>query len=241
MKHGVSRDLVEGSEAAIVVVRAMKLLVDLLSRGLENHDQRRPQIHAIISNMGYLVWKAAINLKNQKGTISYSFRDDRQQPLHGRGERFMWFPGITVHKPLQSNDQKFIDEFHEPEYASANQPIEIPTNLETSTAEAAVIREESEVMMSTSLGDLDASLGPSISSKHKKVDFQKVERNSGSGQISAGGTSNSKQGIKSKAPVGHSTASVVDIREEQGTNITGIMKPVCTSKIYRYLDGRGQV
>lgn len=123
-KHGVGQTLSGASKDAQEAVKgAMRGLVDTLSKG-SDHKCTRSAIAGIIDEMGSEVWRASINLKNQKGTIKYSFLnstpevlaiatglpgDDTEQWARELKEfegRFVWFPHVIITRPLHTYDRR---------------------------------------------------------------------------------------------------------------------------------------
>lgn len=107
LTHGVGRDLIEGSEAATVVNEQMRKLASTLWK------ESTKEVLPFIQNMGEQVWKGAIDLKNQKGSIDFNFpRGETEQP-----NSIAWFPRVIVKKPqhmlnLSMADPVLITETH---------------------------------------------------------------------------------------------------------------------------------
>ena len=74
------------------------------------------EIFNILLDMGTQVWKSAIDLKNQKGSISFTFTpsghtktfDAAEQPPTGLF--LVWFPEVTVERPQHSHNRSFNKE-----------------------------------------------------------------------------------------------------------------------------------
>ena len=74
----------------------------------------------VLLDMGAQVWKSAIDLKNQKGTINFTFTPGgdtnmlgadmpaEQQPT---GPPLVWFPEVTVQRPPYSINRSFNNEY----------------------------------------------------------------------------------------------------------------------------------
>ena len=117
-KHGVGQTLSGASkDTREAVESAMRSLVDTLSKGSENKFNL---IEGIIAEMGSEVWRASINLKNQKGTIKHSFLNSTTEvlkiatdlPLGDKPQwtdelkefegLFVWFPHVIITRPLHT-------------------------------------------------------------------------------------------------------------------------------------------
>ena len=124
-KHGVGLRLSEAStETRGAVDRSMENLKTALSLGLETNEKN--QVAEIIAEMGPQIWWAAINLRNQKGTIIHSFSTaaavkilkTRYGDVGGQPQwmshlaefegRFWWFPHVIIDRPLHTYDHGII-------------------------------------------------------------------------------------------------------------------------------------
>jgi len=99
LTHGAGGDLIEGSAAATVVTEEMRYLA---SRLWKNSIE---QVLPFIQIMGEQVWKAAIDLKNQKGSITFNFPFGETE----RPNSIAWFPEVIVLKPRHALNLDSID------------------------------------------------------------------------------------------------------------------------------------
>lgn len=169
-KHGVSQMLSGASKDTQKTVScAMEILGTALSHGLETNEKN--QIAEIISDMGSQVWKAAINLRNQKGAIIHSFStaeavrilkslNDGARVGTGVGGqpewnnlaefngRFCWFPHVIIHRPVHTYDRGIVGRMSIDHYDPECAPVDIyPPRMDENTARSpnAQIRPKSSI------------------------------------------------------------------------------------------------
>lgn len=113
--HGAGGNLIKHSDAWDVVQTEIKTLVDEFDESKQN-----PEVFQLLEKMGSQVWKSAINLRNQKGSILFTFSPENTRDIIESLDSvgIVWFPQVTINKPRHAYDrstheQEVVSEVHE--------------------------------------------------------------------------------------------------------------------------------